>query len=364
MVSVRATGDTLRKYTSATIVMVALSLLGGCASTKVAPPMSVASAEPMTRSAALAEAQTLNAAFKKNPDDVATAIQFARSLEAMGSNKQAITVLATTADRQPDNKIIVAAYGKSLLSAGRAEEAGKVLKRAQKLDPKDWRVVSALGLANDQMKRYAVARTYYASAAKLAPEESSILNNMGLSYALDKDLVSAEKALRTASEMKGAEPRVRQNLALVVGLQGRFKEAKTIATMDLPKDMAEQNIAYLRNMLAEPNAWRRLANADQENPAAPHLKHQNAIAATPAPAPVDAAADGPFGGPLLIIKSSDMEPEIVAPDDLLRGSTPPGPVIGWSDIFNQKPLDGRGDVVLAARIPPASPRLKSGGVPQ
>ena len=47
----------------------------------------------------------------------------------------------------------------------------------------------------------------------------------------------------------GAEPKVRQNLALVVGLQGRFAEAETIAKGDLPADEAAANVAYLREML-------------------------------------------------------------------------------------------------------------------
>ena len=43
---------------------------------------------------------------------------------------------------------------------------------------------------------------------------------------------------------------MRQNLALVVGLQGRFAEAETIAKGDLPADEATANVAYLREMLS------------------------------------------------------------------------------------------------------------------
>ena len=48
-----------------------------------------------------------------------------------------------------------------------------------------------------------------------------------------------------------ADKRVRQNLALVVGLQGRFQEAETIARADLPPGEAAANVAYLRQMLAQ-----------------------------------------------------------------------------------------------------------------
>jgi len=365
MVTVLTTRKIFRKCTSATVLVVAVSLLAGCASNKAAAPHLMANAKPMSKSAALAEAQTLNAAFKKNPGDVGTAIRFARSLQTMGSNNEAVAVLAETAERQPGDKLIVAAYGKSLLSAGRAEEAATVLKRARALDKNDWRIVSALGLAHDQMKRYGEARQFYTSAAKLAPGEASIFNNMGLSYALDKDLVSAEKALRTASGMKGAEPRVRQNLALIVGLQGRFKEAQKIASMDLPKDMAAQNTTYLRNMLAEPNAWRRLANADDSNPATPHV-HENAIATSSPAQPVETTTgDGPVGGPLHLVKSSDKAPDTMVPAERLDDTLPRNTVIGWPrDIFNQGPRNGQDQVVLAARLPIGIRRLKSGGVPE
>jgi Flp pilus assembly protein TadD len=37
----------------------------------------------------------------------------------------------------------------------------------------------------------------------------------------------------------------------VVGLQGRFAEAETIAKGDLPADEAQANVAYLREMLSQ-----------------------------------------------------------------------------------------------------------------
>jgi Flp pilus assembly protein TadD len=54
------------------------------------------------------------------------------------------------------------------------------------------------------------------------------------------------------------EPRIRQNLALVVGLQGRFDEARQIASQDLPADQVEANMAYLQKMLSQPNTWQQL----------------------------------------------------------------------------------------------------------
>jgi hypothetical protein len=86
-----------------------------------------------------------------------------------------------------------------------------------------------------------------------------VLSNLGLSYALAKDLPQAEATLRRAVGRPGADPRVRQNLALVVGLQGRFEEAEKIARADLPSEDATANVAYLRQMLAQPDTWKNLA---------------------------------------------------------------------------------------------------------
>jgi Flp pilus assembly protein TadD len=61
-----------------------------------------------------------------------------------------------------------------------------------------------------------------------------------------------------AQPAAASNPRIRQNLALVVGLQGRFDEAKKIASEDLPPDQVEANMAYLQQMLASQNTWAKL----------------------------------------------------------------------------------------------------------
>jgi Flp pilus assembly protein TadD len=72
-----------------------------------------------------------------------------------------------------------------------------------------------------------------------------------LSYALSHDLPKAEEVLRRAAAHQPVDPRVRQNLALVVGLEGHFADAESIARADLPADEAAANVAYLRQMLAQ-----------------------------------------------------------------------------------------------------------------
>ena len=78
-------------------------------------------------------------------------------------------------------------------------------------------------------------------------------------------LKQAESTLRQVSMLPKAasEPRIRQNLALVVGLQGRFDEARKIASEDLPPDQVEANMVYLQKMLSQPNTWQQLSGETQ-----------------------------------------------------------------------------------------------------
>src|SRR5437660_1099950 len=160
--------------------------------------------------------------------------------------------------RDTKNATLLGAYGRALADTGNYGQALEVLNRAHTPDQPDWRILSVQGAVLDQMGRHEEARRYYASALRLAPDEPSVLSNLGLSYALSKDLKQAEATLRRATPDGRIDPRVRQNLALVVGLQGRFAEAETIARADLPPAEAAANVAYLRQMPAHPKGIAKL----------------------------------------------------------------------------------------------------------
>ena len=200
------------------------------------------------------ESETLGERFRANPRDADNAMRYAQALRASGQRAQAAAVLETATLHNPDHRPLLGAYGRALADAGNFKQALAVLERAHSPDQPDWRILSVQGAVLDQMGRHDDARRYYANALKIAPDEPSVLSNLGLSYALSKDLPKAEETLRQAGASKSSDQRVRQNLALVVGLQGRFAEAETIARADLPPDQAAANVAYLRQMLSQQNA--------------------------------------------------------------------------------------------------------------
>jgi Flp pilus assembly protein TadD len=210
-------------------------------------------------------AETWGDRFRANPGDPEAAINYAQTLRRMGQRAQAAVVLEQASIQNPKHTGLISAYGRALADTGNYKQAFDVLNRAHTPERPDWRVLSVQGAVLDQMGRHDEAQRYYATALRIAPAETSVLSNLGLSYALSKDLVRAESSLRRASTQAGADTRVRQNLALVVGLQGRFAEAETIARVDLPsEESADDNVTYLRKMLAQQNGWTQQGEPDKQ----------------------------------------------------------------------------------------------------
>jgi Flp pilus assembly protein TadD len=125
--------------------------------------------------------------------------------------------------------------------------------------------LSAEAAILDQLGKSAEARALYRRALDIKPNDPSILSNLGMSYVLEGDLRTAETYMRSAAEQRSADSRVRQNLALVVGLQGRFEEAERIAGEELSPEQAKANVAYLRKMLAQQNAWSQIKDEEKKS---------------------------------------------------------------------------------------------------
>ena len=211
-------------------------------------------------------AETWGNRFRANPGDPEAAINYAQALRGMGQRAQAAAVLERASIQNPKHKGVRGAYGRALADIGNYQQALDVLNRAHMPDQLDWHILSVQGAMLDQMGRHDEAQRYYATALRIAPDEPSVLSNLGLSYALSKDLVRAESTLRRATAHGRADTGVQQNLAVVVGLQGRFAEAKTIARAGLPSEEAAANVTHLRQMLAQQNGWEPQAESGSQTP--------------------------------------------------------------------------------------------------
>jgi Flp pilus assembly protein TadD len=245
-----------RLFASAAMVTIISAAAAGCQTTQVADTTGSFALAPDNRSDAdwHRDVQVYGAKYRANPSDLDGAMRYAQALRASGQRAQAVAVLEQVSIQNPGNKAVLGEYGRALAEDGDYEQALEVFDRAHTPDQPDWHILSAQGAVLDQMGRHQEAQRHYLTALKIAPDEPSILSNLGLSYALSKDLKNAEATLRRAAAHQPVDPRVRQNLALVVGLQGRFAEAETIARADLPPDQAAANVAYLKQMLARKGA--------------------------------------------------------------------------------------------------------------
>ncbi len=245
-------GSLARLLASAAVTVVFAAGLGGCQTMSdvtgsLTSSSSKAQAVPEDPRRA---AEVYGERYRANPKDAEAALGYGQALRASGQRAQAAAVLEQATIAHPGNKTLLAAYGRALADNGNSQAAFDVLSRAHSPANPDWRILSVQGTTLDKMGKHEEARRYYASALKIVPEEPSVLSNLGLSYMLTRELPQAEETLRRAYSNPSADGRVRQNLALVVGLEGRFAEAETIAKGDLPADEATANVAYLREMLS------------------------------------------------------------------------------------------------------------------
>jgi Flp pilus assembly protein TadD len=257
------------------IAIVALLALSGCKSMSmddvtgsIGAPTKPASSSPDDLRAF---SDQMRQRYEAHPDDKKIALAYAKSLRARDLNDQAAAVLQNVAIKNPGDRDVLAAYGKALADAGQLQQAQGVLEGADTPDNPNWSVVSTRGSIADQLGDHAAAQGYYETALKLAPGEPSVLSNLGLSYALSRNLPQAESVLRQAAESPRSDMRERQNLALVLALQGKFAEAEQVSARDLPPQQARENVAAIRQMISQSNAWRDIQKTAAGGPKAERL---------------------------------------------------------------------------------------------
>jgi Flp pilus assembly protein TadD len=232
-------------------------------STSAAAPVS----GPNGETGSYIKTRELEQAWQQKPGDETIGLAYADALTKLGQQSVALDVLKAISVNHANDAVVQAKIGKILLAAGRSGEAVPVLERAVAANPTDWKIFNALGTAYDEQGQYEQARNQYNKALTLQPGSIAVQNNLGMSFALQGKLPEAEKVLNMALAQPGSAgvPRVRQNLALVVGLEGRFDDARKIAAADLPPDKVEANLTYLQQMLAKPNTWAELSKDNAAN---------------------------------------------------------------------------------------------------
>ena len=225
------------------------ALLGGCTQTGL--PFARLSSEPKLAAADEIGAITQwSTAYAKNPRDPKMALGYAAALKAIGSRDRALEVLTEGYRANQDNGEIAAELGRLALDMGRLDIARQTLKVAEAQGVRDWKTLSAQGTLRAKQGQHAEAQQYYLAALQEQPDAVSVINNLALSYALDGKADKSEELLHKAVASGHDDKRVRQNLAMVLGLQGKFEEARQVASVDMTEQEAKSSMSYLRNMLS------------------------------------------------------------------------------------------------------------------
>jgi Flp pilus assembly protein TadD len=198
--------------------------------------------------------------YAKEPRNLEAALSYAKNLKAMGEKKRALAVLQQASVFHGNSRELAGEYGRLALEFDQISVAGRLLAAADDPTNPDWRIISARGTVLAKQGKYKDAIPLFESALSLAPDHPSVLSNLALAHAMNGEPKRAEAMLRQAATTDRNSLKIRQNLALVLGLQGKYAEAKLLASHDLSPENAAENTDYLR----------RVVKLEQKTPPSPN----------------------------------------------------------------------------------------------
>ncbi len=189
-----------------------------------------------------------------DPQDAEAGVKFSQALRNLSRNDEAAAAADRVLIMHPDNTDAMLELARAHIARGQGFYAIEPAQHAQALAPKDWRPLSLLGVAYEQLGRTEEARAAWTSALALSPDNPAVLTNFAMSYAAAGRADQAEPMLRKAVAQPGATIQTRQDLALVLGLNGKTAEAEQLIRHDLPPELAERNVAWIRTQVAHQTA--------------------------------------------------------------------------------------------------------------
>jgi Flp pilus assembly protein TadD len=252
-------GDPRRLKASGPLAAVAVCLaLGACAQSpkpaiaqfaENAPP--AAKPEPADSRAELVKAtEYWGKQFAGNPRALEPALNYAKNLKAMGEKKRALAVLQQAANFHGNSRELASEYGRLALEFDQIGLAERLLAAADDPVNPDWRVISARGTVLAKQGKFNEAIPYYERALAHAHDHPSVMSNLALAHAMNGKPDKAEAMLRQAAATDSRSAgKIRQNLALVLGLQGKYTEAKQVASVDMSAESAAENAQTLRRIV-------------------------------------------------------------------------------------------------------------------
>ncbi len=202
---------------------------------------------------------------------------------------QAVTFAEQAVALSPQDAGYRSLLGRTYLQAGRFASAVQAFSDVLALDPTDGRAALNLALAQTATGEWVAAReTLTAHAARIAAADR------GLALALAGDPAGGIALLSDAARDPAATATIRQNLALALALDGRWVEARTVASIDMAPTQVDQRLVewagFARPQFAAQQVAALLGVTPAEDRGQPV---QLALADIPGAAPVEMAQAEP-----------------------------------------------------------------------
>lgn len=186
--------------------------------------------------------------LQRDPTNERYAIGLTDSLRHTGHYGEAVQVMTEVLQIREPTPGLLGALGKAQLASGRRDEAIATLNQAALMAPNDWQVQSALAVAYGMAGQTEVADQHYRQALSLTPGNAIVLNNYALHLAISGRLDEGLVVMEQAADVVSAPTQVHQNLALLLAIKGDLPAAEEIVRSELPRDAADQQMAFLRTL--------------------------------------------------------------------------------------------------------------------
>ncbi len=228
--------------------------------------------------------------YRRDQKDIDAVVGLSRGLRHLQQAREAQSIVLRAIKEAPKDRDLRAELGKIQLALGEPLKAIDSLSRVDaEIEGKRWDIKVAMAIAYDRLGMYEQAERRYHQALELSPENAIVMNNFALSLAQAGRLTEAVGVLERAAAMPEATPRMRQNLALLYAMQGDLTLAEQYVRRDMPPNIADQNMAYYRQLRAG------IAVGDKAPP--PPIGRSTAPATSKAPSralpPAEVVASGP-----------------------------------------------------------------------
>lgn len=192
----------------------------------------------MTASAAGSGSTTKESAHKATPEKAFLWAKKSEKALAKGKHDRALSYAELAVGAELQNRDYRALLARIYMAKGRFASAERTLMDVMELGQVDPRTVISLALTR-------IAQGNTESAVLLVNANRSILpvSDYGLTLALAGRSADAISILTDAVRTDSATSRTRQNLALAYALEGRWRDARIMASQDMSQDNVNRRIA-------------------------------------------------------------------------------------------------------------------------